>query len=322
MHCRSANSCNRFRPYSVILTTKLTMRPLNKSASRVLPTFVVAFLSVLATAQTTTPTIAPATPVAAAVDLPKAEDLVAKSVLVTGAEAMRSHKSLTTLSGLEIQGMGIKGSVKTYLASPNRSMQVTTIPGIGEFLTGFDGTTGWMVDPINGPRLIKGVELAQITREADFFKDVNPAAQWETLTTTGSKEFNGIDCWVVAGKRGEDSSTLYFEKTTGLVRGSEMTLDSTMGKIPVVAFLKEYKDFSGVQLPSITQVTQAGQTVALTIESAAFDTVDETLFALPKAIASLLLAETTASAEDDDEIESDSAAPAAPTAPAKPAAPK
>ncbi len=292
------------------------MRPRHSNPSR--PFSILLAVCVVASAHAQTAQESAPPPAVAAVDLPKAADIIAKSALATGAAAMRTHKSLTMTSALEIQGMGIKGTVKSFLASPNRSSQMTVIQGIGEFQTGFDGKTGWMLDPINGPRLLSGTELAQMAREADFFKDVDPGSQWEELQTTGSKDFKGFDCWVVAAKRGTEKSTLYFEKDKGFLRGTEMEMASPMGKIPVIAFIKEYKDFSGVQLPAVSMVTQAGQTVALTIETAEFDTVPETQFALPKAIDSLLHADAEG---DEDEEESDSSAPSAPAAPSKPAAP-
>ncbi len=293
------------------------MRQRNTTASRSLSTLLAMCVIASAHAQTTQESVN--APAAAAVELPEAADIVAKSATATGAAAMRGHKSLAMTSTLEIQGMGIKGSVKSFLASPNRSSQVTVIPGIGEFQTGFDGKTGWMLDPINGPRVLSGTELLQMTREADFFKDVDPGSQWEELRTTGSQEFKGFDCWVIAAKRGTEKSTLYFEKDKGFLRGTEMEMESPMGKIPVVAFIKEYKDFQGVQLPAISMVTQAGQTVALTIETAEFDTVPQTQFELPKVIAALLLADAAESEEDD--AESDSAVPPTPTKPAAPSAP-
>ena len=42
--------------------------------------------------------------------------------------------------------------------APNKMQMMTTIPGVGAIQVGFDGTTGWSVDPMQGPRVLAGKE--------------------------------------------------------------------------------------------------------------------------------------------------------------------
>ena len=261
---------------------------------------------------------APAAPAEAKPALPDAKELLKKSVeAVGGAEARAKKKSMEMKGTMEMPGQNLKGAIVTRYLQPNKMITVIDLPGFGEMRSGFDGTVGWSASKLQGARLMTPKELETMAREADYMKDADPLKRYDTVETTGEATIGGFDCWKVKARKGDESSTLWFEKSTGLARGVSMTIETQLGKMPVTTVFTEYRDFDGIKLPTRTEVMQAGAKIVTVYETITFDTVDDAVFILPTEVKALLEPEPA----DDDEGEPAAAKPAAPTAPAEPAKP-
>ena len=268
-----------------------------------------------AAAQDAPPAASPAAPPASA--LPDAKAIIERSVAaIGGRERWMKRTSMAMTGTIEMPGQGIKGTIVSRTAQPNKMTTTLELPGLGAFRTGFDGTTGWASDKIQGTRLMQGKELETIAREADYMKDVDPLRRWDKVETIGEGAFGTYDCWKIRATKGEEKSVLWYEKSTGLARGFEMTIDTQLGKLPVVTTFVEYRDFDGLKLPIRTEATQAGQKIVTVYETVAFDTATPEQFALPAEIKALLEPEP---AEDEDDA---AAAPKTPEAPNSPEGPK
>src|SRR6266545_1462774 len=103
----------------------------------------------------------------AAASLPPATTLVAKYADVIGAQAMMKAPQITTRGGLTMPAAGINATFEMVQVAPNMMVMLTTIPGVGAIQVGFDGTAGWSVDPMQGPRLLAGKELDEIREQSD-----------------------------------------------------------------------------------------------------------------------------------------------------------
>lgn len=254
-----------------------------------------------------------------AAELPSAASILERSVVaIGGAEAWSKIKSIETKGRLELPGQGIKGPVVSVMAPPNKLLFTVSFEGIGDFRSGFDGTVGWSTDSISGPRLLEGSELETLKREGDMMRYADPLKRWDKVETVGEGEFGGFQCWKVMATSGSSASTLWFEKTTGLQRGVETTIDTQMGQIPVSTIFREQKEFTGsfgtVKLTVRTEATQMGQPMVTTIDSVVFDAVAPEAFVLPAEIKALLEPEPA----DEGETTEPAAEPAAPAAPAAP----
>lgn len=250
--------------------------------------------------------------------LPEAKDLLQKSVdAVGGAEARAKKKSMEMTGAMEMPGQNLKGKIVSRYLQPNKMLTVIDLPGLGEIRSGYDGTVGWSASKLQGARLMTPKELETMAREADYMKDVDPLKRFDSVETTGEGTIGGFDCWKVKAKKGEDVTTLWFEKSSGLTRGAAMTIETQLGKMPVTTIFTEYKEFDGIKLPIRTEVMQAGTKIVTAYDVVTFDTVDATAFDLPTEVKALLEPEPA----DEDESSEPAVAPAAPTAPAAPAKP-
>src|SRR4051812_17511529 len=99
---------------------------------------------------------------AQATTLPAASALVTKYAAAVGGPAYLAAKSIMTKGTMSMPAAGLSATFQMTQLAPNQMQMVTTIPGMGEVQVGFDGTNGWALDPMQGPRVLTGAELDQI----------------------------------------------------------------------------------------------------------------------------------------------------------------
>src|SRR5690606_27357486 len=109
------------------------------------------------------------------------------------------------------------------------------LPGLGTMLSGYDGTTAWTMNPLQGPRILEGEEREAVvdgTKAGSVFRDSTVVA---SMKTTGRETIEGVDCWQVdiTWKSGRESKDC-FAVESGLLHSSTTTSESPMGSITVV----------------------------------------------------------------------------------------
>jgi hypothetical protein len=154
------------------------------------------------------------------------------------------------------------------------------IPGMGQVVTGFDGTTGWSVNPMQGPRLLEGKELEQLREESGPSAVLRPADRVRSVETVELTTMNGQPCYKVkvTSISGRESFDCYSTQT-GLLVAMMQTQESPMGAVQVTSLFDEYKDFGGLRTPTKVRLQMMGQEQVLTIDRVEFDNPDD-----PKAI--------------------------------------
>jgi hypothetical protein len=230
----------------------------------------------------------PAAPLRAQ-SLPPAADLVAAYVqAIGGAPAFLANASMHMVGEYSMAAMGLKGAVETFQMKPNRSVSRVTIDGFGEIRRGFDGTTGWSINPMEGPRLLEGEELQQLRDDSDPRTLVRDPALIASMQTVERTEMNGQACYRVriSWKSGRETSDCY-AVDGGLLVGSTVNVVSPMGSIEAQIFYSDYRSFGELRMPTVTRQQVMGQEQAFTLTSVEFGNVDPAVFELPPEIRAL-----------------------------------
>lgn len=265
----------------------MTDRPTFRSLALVLP--LLAATPLVAQSPADAPAKEAPAPEAPAAPLPGAEEISKRHLAaIGGEEAVRKHAHSTMKGTVSMPAMGLSGPTTVYASDPDRYLMVVTLPGAGEVRSGFDGTVAWSEDQMQGPRLMEGGELAQIKREANFRRDLDILAGWDSVKVTGREDFGGVPCVAVEVTGGGETSRFYFDDATGLFRGSRMSTASPLGKIQVETVVSDYRDFDGMRVPVRTELSMMGQKQVLAIDSVAFDPIDPKVFELPPAVQALV----------------------------------
>ena len=227
---------------------------------------------------------------AAAAPLPDARTLVNRHIqAIGGREAILAHKSVHATGTLTIASAGISGPVEMFQASdPDRSLLKATIPGIGEIADGYDGTHAWAVNPMTGPVLKAGKELAQAQLDADFYGELRDPKKY-TLQTIEKTTFGGRECYKVSVKRTDGSEDFdFYDVATGLRAGSINTRESQMGPVTTTSLEGDYKPFGKLTQATSLTVQTMGVEQKITVSTVEYDKVQPSVFEPPAAIKALI----------------------------------
>jgi hypothetical protein len=149
-----------------------------------------------------------------------------------------------------------------------------TIPGMGEAVSGFDGTTAWMKEPTMGARLLAGAEAEQIIEEADPESSMRTTPNIVSSETVEKTTMNGKECYKVkhTWKSGRTTHDC-FDVSDGLLVSTTGKQTSAMGEMEVTQFFSEYKDMGGIKRATVMTGQVMGQELKTTLTSWEWDTV-------------------------------------------------
>lgn len=231
-------------------------------------------------------------PLASADDaLPKADTILDRFIEVTGGKAayLKHHSEIMT-GTMEVVGRGVKGTMTTYAAEPDKFYAVIELEGLGKSEQGSADGIVWEKSSVQGPRIKDGVEKAEGLEEATFNAPVYWRKMYSKAETAGLETVDGEECYkVVLTTNAGKPVTEYFSKKSGLVVKRSRTAVTQMGEIPVEFAVADYKDFGGVLSP--TKMTQkfAGAEILFTIQSVKTNAeIPPDRFALPDDVKALL----------------------------------
>ena len=208
---------------------------------------------------------------ASATALPPAATLLSRYTTAIGGEAFLVPKAIVTKGGLSMPAAGLNATFQMTQLAPNLMQMVTTIPGMGEVHVGFDGTTAWSMDPMQGPRLLTGKELDQMRDQADRRASIRAADMFTSAATVADTTMNSERCYLVklTWKSGRESQDCY-SAATGLLVASTSVQKTAMGEIPVVTLLSDYKKFGALMVPTKTVQELMGQQQIITVSDVEF----------------------------------------------------
>jgi hypothetical protein len=236
----------------------------------------------------------PSLALAQATPLPAARDLVAKHVAaIGGREAILRHPFFRAKGSFRMPAAGMTGQLEVAGAQPNLVVMKITVPGMGDILQGFDGTHAWSLDPMQGPRLMEGEELAQMADEAEFASVLRESPSIASMETTEIVTLGGQQCYKVkvVRKSGRETFDCY-AVDSGLLIGGFAKPKTAMGEVDAVTEYSDYKEFNGIKQP--TKVTQSmmGQQQVLEFTSYEYGPMDAAVFTVPAPVATLISQKT------------------------------
>lgn len=221
--------------------------------------------------------------------LPPARELVDRHVAQVNAKLLVERGSMRSVSEFRMASMGMTGEIVVVGHAPNLMSMQMTLPGLGEIASGFDGEVAWSVNPMEGPRLMTGDELAQIRDEADFDANTRSAKLIDSMETVERSEMGGKACWKVklSWKSGRETFDCY-DVDTGYLVGTMLTTQTAMGPVESTITFADYTDYDGVKLARVSTQQAFGQEMVVTLQSVKFGDVDPGMFELPESIKALV----------------------------------
>lgn len=231
-----------------------------------------------------------AAPAASRATLPSSREVIARSIAALGGEAaFRAVKSIHAVGKMTVAGPGISGDFELFSARPARVLLRVDIAGIGKVENAYDGRIGWSVNPISGPELLNGAQLTEAAEEAWFDSPLHAPDRVRSMDVVGRVDFDGRDTYklkIVLPSGNEQFE--YFDVTSGLQAGSEMTRTLPQGVVPTVNFTRDYKKFGALMQPTTIVQRALGFDQVVTIASIEYDKVPDSVFDVPADVKPLL----------------------------------
>jgi hypothetical protein len=203
---------------------------------------------------------------------------------IGGAKALKRHKTLRLVRKVTVKGMGIEGTEERFATAENKFFSRTTIPGIGVVRTGSDGKTFWSEDPINGMRVLSGLEQEQARRDARWNAELHLAELYQTVNVvpppTNAPAGAALECLELSSPK-VPTLTLCFDKTTHQRVFQTGRQATPQGEIPFEARFSAWKTYGGISMPTVEETKAGPTTILITLSEVRFDEkLDPGLFKL------------------------------------------
>jgi hypothetical protein len=223
-----------------------------------------------------------------------ADEILDKSIAALGGRA--AHQKITSRSTLGTLLLStpageIPGSIEILNASPNKSRTLIkadlTSLGVGPLVIDqrFDGSTGYVLDSLQGNREMGGGQLANLMNGSFPHPFLTYKEKGATVEAKGKEKVGDRDAFllIVTPKTGNPSRQ-YIDATTFLPFRTIVKVEvPQLGQeLEQTTEFSDYKEVDGIKVPFKVQVSSTVQNFTITVTSIHHNIeVDQTLFAKP-----------------------------------------
>lgn len=199
--------------------------------------------------------------------------------------SIQGMKSSVTM---EAPSMGMSMTINSVAARPNLVVVVTDVPGLGVIRQGFDGTTAWSSDPMQGPRILNGMEAAALVEGSTFNNIVRSKDLFSAMEPAGTYDAGGdmTSCVKFTWKSGRETTDC-FSNATGLIARTLTKQVTQMGEVEVEMLIKDYRSVNGLVVPFRVESNMMGMAMSITTTSMEFTAQPASMFELPAEIKAL-----------------------------------
>ncbi len=166
--------------------------------------------------------------------LPSVQAILERYVEASGGRsAFEKITSRVSTGTVELTSLDVRGTVEVFEQSPNKLSMIMDAPGLGVMQRTFDGTRGWLQDPLQGLIRFTGLGLEMVKASAVFNKQAKLAELYPNPVLLGKEKLNGKD--VYALRLGFEK--WYFDVESGLLARKGDT------------YYGDYREVNGIKLP-------------------------------------------------------------------------
>ncbi len=170
---------------------------------------------------------------------PAVDQIINHYIEAVGGESNLLKTTSRISSGtIELNSMGLSGTVDIYEQAPNRSSVIMNLKGFGIIQQTFNGSARWLHDPVQG--YIKLPEEMPGARD-DFHVELELKRLAGSLRFNGKQKVGEHDCFVIERPLGGTAIKYYFDTENGLLLREND------------AFYEDYRDVNGVKLPFVVR---------------------------------------------------------------------
>ena len=226
--------------------------------------------------------------VAVPVSAQTADDIIAKNLEAKGGAAKLKAVQSIRMTGKMLIGPGMEAPIALELKRPRSMRMDIAVQGM-TITQAYDGTTGWMVNPMSGrtdPEQLPSEAMKLIEEQADMDGPfVDYRAKGNTVELLGKEPVEGTDCYKLKVTLKSGDTRIYYidaehylevkQQSKTNVRGSDVESDTIVG---------DWKEVDGLMFPFSIDSGQAGGQMRqkMTVEKIEVNPViDDARFKMP-----------------------------------------
>lgn len=191
--------------------------------------------------------------------IPSVKEILDRYVqAVGGADALQKIKSRSA-KGSRIGADGVLVPEEVHQKAPDKLLTVTTYPKV-VFSNGFNGTVAWGHSSQGGATPLPEQLVAEMKREAVFYKELKTPELYSNLTVVGRASVGDADAYVVQAKPVDGPvEKLFFDVRTGLLVRRYVEADTPLGKFPLQTDYEDYRAVDGIKQPFMIRWSMPGR---------------------------------------------------------------
>lgn len=191
---------------------------------------------------------------------------------IGGRENLEKHSSRRMIAKVLIPDAAIEAKQVSFVSRAGAFWESMTIEGYGDFQQGFHSDVAWSVDPINGPRILTGVEKVQLKRSSHLQPLLWLDKDYVFAANIGTEKIGEVDCIVYKLKTTTGSEEKHWVATeSNFITQVSLTVESIMGKIPMTIQMGDYKEQDGIWYPHSLDILQGVQKIQMSVESVTYN---------------------------------------------------
>ena len=217
--------------------------------------------------------------------LPSVSSVFAKYITALGGRENLAKITSTATKGNLITSEGrVTPFEESYESAPNRWVYIRHFGGgLGDFSTGYDGTTAWNKDN-RGLTIYSGLARGRSLLTAETQTGLHLEEQYGNLKVTGVETVGTSQNVVVSGtaKLTGLQERLYFDATSGLLTRRSTLTESLFGAYSSDMYFENYQSIDGVMIPTlVSQFSPDDGTVRKLTSVEHNAKIDPSIFAKP-----------------------------------------
>jgi len=189
----------------------------------------------------------PAAPVAET--LPSVKQILERYVQALGGADALNKINTRIVKGSRIGADNVLVPEEVYQKAPDKLLTITSYPQV-VFSNGFNGTVAWGHSSRDGATPLPDQLIAQIKRDAVFYKELKTDQIYSSLTLLGKTPVRDADAYVIEAKPPDGPiEKLFFDVKTGLLVRRYTESSTPLGKLPLQTDYEDFREVDGIKQP-------------------------------------------------------------------------